>query len=215
MKNWQIILFSIISVADLTVIVLDMPRFITKPLILLSLFIFCFIQLRQQNKKHFLLLAALFFAFLGDVFLLGSGDVFFMLGLCSFLIMQITYCYIFFTQKMIGIQNRKWPVIGLVFILILFLIRFVPHTGTLMIPVTVYSISIVFMSIFAILRWKVRGYWWVVIGALSFMISDAVLGVNKFAISIPYGGLIVMSTYCFAQGCIVHGLLQNNYLSHS
>lgn len=207
MKKWQIILFSLISLADLAMIVLDMPRYVTKPLILLSLIVFVFMQLGDKWWDHLLLLIALFFAFLGDVFLLGNGDQFFMLGLGSFLIMQLTYCYIFFKQKMIGIHQRKWAVLFLIIILIFFLTQFVPQTGDLKIPVSIYTISIVLMAILAILRWKVNGYWWVVIGALLFMISDGVLGVNRFATSIPYGGLIVMATYSAAQGCIVHGLL--------
>jgi len=184
-----------------------MPRYVTKPLILLSLFIFTIIQLEGNWKDHVLLLIALVFAFLGDVFLLGNGDKFFMLGLGSFLIMQLTYCYIFFNQKMIGVHKRKWPVIFLVAVLLIFLFQFVPQTGRLKIPVSIYSISIVMMVILAILRWKVKGYWWVVIGAIFFMISDSVLGINRFVTAIPYGGIIVMFTYCIAQGFIVHGLL--------
>jgi len=207
MKKWQLILFVIISLADLTMIAFDLPRQLTKPLILSSLFIFSLIQLGARWKEFTLLLIALWFAFLGDVFLLGHGEQFFMLGLGSFLIMQLTYCYLFFKQKMIGVHQRKWPVLVLLLILILFMILFIPQTGALKVPVSIYSISIVFMAILAILRWKARGYWWVVIGAIFFMISDGVLGVNKFASAVPYAGLIVMATYCMAQGCIVHGLL--------
>lgn len=207
MKKWQILLFCMISLADLVMIFLEMPRHITKPLILLSLIVFSFIQLGPKWNEHLFLFSALVFAFSGDVFLLGNGDDNFIFGLGSFLLMQLIYCFIFYQQKMIGVHQRKWPVIGLIIILLFFLIRFIPETGSLKIPVSIYSVSIVLMTILAILRWKVNGYWWVVIGALFFMISDGVLGVNRFARAIPYGGLIVMLTYCLAQGCIVHGLL--------
>lgn len=207
MKQWQIIIFSIIALADLTMVYLEMPRNLTKPLIMISLFGFSFMQLEEKRIKNVIFFAALFFAFCGDVFLLKSGDTFFMFGLGSFLIMQILYCYIFYTQKMIGVHKRKWPVLVLLIILILFLVMFIPQMGSLKIPVTIYTVSIVLMTILAVLRWKSAGYWWVLIGAIFFMISDGVLGVNRFASPIAGGGLIVMATYCIAQCCIVHGQL--------
>ena len=146
MKTWQIILFSIISLADIAMVALDMPRYFTKPLILISLILISFIQLGSQWKKNRLFIIALVFAFLGDVFLLGRGDQFFMLGLGSFLIMHLMYCYLFFRQKMIGVHQRKWAVLPFLIILSLFLILFVPQTGALKIPVAIYSICLLYTS---------------------------------------------------------------------
>ena len=65
-------------------------RYITKPLILLSLIgYFLYSTQTVRHKVRWIFLAALVFAFAGDCFLIGEG--YFILGLGSFLIMQILY----------------------------------------------------------------------------------------------------------------------------
>lgn len=208
MKPLQIIAFIVIAVLDLYMVINDLPRVWTKPLLMLSLVVFSLFQLRQKSKDHLLFLTAQCFALFGDISLLGNGSLSFILGLGSFLIMQLLYAFVFFKQKAIGVHKRRLAigliiVIGLVFFKIL-----LPYTGHLMLPVILYNISILGMVIMALLRWKVSGYWLVVIGAILFLISDATLGYAKFVGPILHSGFIIMFTYSAAQLCIVHGYLK-------
>lgn len=207
MKPFQIICFIAIAAADLYMVVNHLPRYWTKPLIMLSLFVFSVIQLKGKLKEHILFLIAQCFAFFGDVFLLGSGSQYFIFGLASFLMTHILYAYVFYQQKGIGVHKHRFSIGLIILISCLFLANLLPYTAELMVPVIFYNLSIVGMAIFAVLRWKVKGYYFVVFGALLFMISDATLGYSKFVDRLSYSGFIVMLTYCFAQLFIAHGYL--------
>ncbi len=208
MKHWQIVIFLLILGADIFMIVNGMSRTITKPLILLSLFIFTLSTLGSTWKDHLLFIIGLVFAWLGDVFLLGDGNMFFILGLSSFLIMQLIYSIVFFRQKAIGIHKRKVQFIPVIGISVVFLFFLLPKVeATLYIPLILYCLSIMMMTILAILRWKVTGYKQVVVGALLFMFSDALLSVNKFGGPIEHAGIGVMLSYGLAQLFICHGYL--------
>jgi len=208
MKNWQIIIVILIIAADLVMIYLSMSRTMTKPLILCSLLIFTLLSLKDEWKDHFLFLTGLVFAWLGDVALLGSGDLYFGLGLSSFLIMQLIYALVFYRQKAIGIHQRKWQVIPVVVVSIFFLFYLLPNVeSVLKIPVVIYNLSIMLMVILAILRWKVTGYKLVVAGALCFMFSDALLGFTKFSSPVSHSGIGIMLSYGLAQLFICHGYL--------
>lgn len=208
MKRIHIVIFIVIAALDLYMVVNNLPRYWTKPLLMLSLILWSTIQLKGKVRDHKVFLVAQCFAFLGDVFLLGDGNTFFILGLGSFLVMQFLYAYVFYRQKGIGFHKHRLPV-GLIMVVgFLFLAMLLPHTGQLKIPVIVYNLSIMGMVIFAILRWKVKGYYLVVIGAVLFLISDATLGYAKFVDQVSYSGFIVMLTYSAAQLCIVNGYLK-------
>lgn len=208
MKAFQIIIFIVIAVLDLYMVVNDLPRIWTKPLLMLSLLVFSLIQLREKAKAHLVFLIAQCFALLGDISLLGNGSLSFMLGLGSFLIMQLLYAFVFFKQRAIGVHKQRLAIglilaVGIVFFKIL-----IPHTGDLLLPVILYNVSILGMVIMAVLRWKVSGYWLVIVGAILFLISDATLGYAKFVGPILHSGFIIMFTYSAAQLCIVHGYLK-------
>ncbi|XP_065557558.1 lysoplasmalogenase TMEM86A-like isoform X2 [Artemia franciscana] len=53
-------------------------------------------------------------------------------------------------------------------------------------------------------RWRLIS----ALGSVLFLLSDAVLGVNKFLTPIPYGEFIVMMTYYGAQLCISLGTFE-------
>ena len=78
-------------------------RWVTKPLIMISLAYFYY---KSANKFDKLFFAALVFALIGDSFLLFDIPNFFLFGLGSFLIMQILYSIVFLRQRA-GSTNRK------------------------------------------------------------------------------------------------------------
>jgi uncharacterized membrane protein YhhN len=108
-----------------------------------------------------------------------------------------------------GIQKVRlaFPIIlsgtGLVFVLY-------PVLGELKIPVMVYAIVLVVMTLNALLRLGKTtspSFWMVFVGALLFMASDSLLAINKFLDPLPFGNIWVMTTYMSAQYLIVKGLI--------
>ncbi len=165
------------------------------------------------------LLIALVFSWIGDVILLFTelGEIYFILGLVSFLTAHIIYCVLFNKQNRIRKkQNKPFFIFGSVLIAI-YLIGMVsflmPHLGELQIPVSVYASVISIMLLFAFngfLVWEKPGNALVFLGALLFVISDSILAVNKFYAPIPKSSFFIMLTYLLAQYLIVVGILKLN-----
>jgi uncharacterized membrane protein YhhN len=162
--------------------------------------------------------AALIFSWMGDVLLLFPN--LFLYGLGAFLMAHI--CYI------IGFKvAQKNPfVIGQVNFIRLFFLNLPIYIlaaftyylirgglGQMKIPVIVYLIVIVMMATTArerYLKTNSGSFWQVMIGAILFLISDAVLAINMFFSSFSESGVIVMGTYITAQLLIVKGVLAHS-----
>ncbi len=203
-----LLVFLGICIFDILVMIIYPPiRIVSKPLILLSLIYFFVINC---GYKYLLFLTGLVFALLGDVFLIFSGEMYFMLGLGSFLIMQIIYSINFFKQ---GIQINLVKGIGILIALAvtIFLILYLKaNLGDLLVPVIVYAFTIWTMVTGAILRKNsLPGYSVLVLGALLFMVSDGVLAYGKFVSSFAGQGIIVMTTYMAAQYFIVTSMVKS------
>jgi len=191
-------------------------RWISKPLIMISLISYYFFSTRDRSLFNVVFFAGLIAALLGDVFLLLNGEKYFLLGLGSFLIMQVIYIFTFIK----GSYHRSTSkgLIALVFLvtLIYFLKLLWPHLDAMAIPVSIYSLIIVVMAISALMRNKnLTGYNWVLGGAILFMISDGFIAWNKFMTPVALGGIIVMSTYILAQYFILMGMLKGVYSTRS
>lgn len=165
------------------------------------------------------LLAALVFSWIGDVILLFTdlGEIYFILGLVSFLISHILLCVLFNKQNKIRKKQNKALFISGSVLIALYLIGMVsvlmPNLGTLEIPVTVYASIISIMLLFAfngLLVWEKPGNYLVFLGALFFVASDSILAVNKFYAPIPKSSFFIMLTYLLAQYLIVLGVLRLN-----
>lgn len=177
---------------------------VAKPMIVCSLLGFYIAQHQPQSKRMLLaLIAALF----GDIFLLFPGDAFFTLGLASFLVMQLLYISIFFTQKSTSFTPA---VVSIAFIPLLFCLTFlvfaIPSLENLKIPVIVYALAISLMNSMALLRSRsLAGYLSVAMGSAFFILSDLLLAYNKFFQPTPFGHDMVMLTYMLAQWLIITG----------
>jgi uncharacterized membrane protein YhhN len=64
-------------------------------------------------------------------------------------------------------------------------------------------ISLMFIS--AYFRKRVDGYYYVIIGAAIFIVSDSLIAINKFVSPFLYSNELVLITYIFAQFLIVFG----------
>ena len=192
--------------------------YISKPLLMIALG-FHFWSNRKQNSYTNLILLGLFFAFLGDTFLMlrfgeTNQELFFLLGLGSFLITQL--CYFLAFWKYAGsngfLKKQPWVVLP-------FLIYFVWNTYNLWydmptafrLPVMVYSGVITMMAVSCFNLYKAIPqipFQYLLIGVLLFVISDSLIGISQFKkAAIPYTGFLIMSTYIAAQYLIVKGSL--------
>ena len=169
--------------------------YITKPTTTFIILLYALRYRKKELKNYNLRIClGLFFCLVGDTLLLF--DTYFIFGLVSFLIGHLCFLVAFYGQ-----QGFKWPKsIGLLLILTAITILYLcfPNLGVLKIPVFAYVGVIVLMSWQGIalqqnnLRSNFRRVGWAVV---LFMFSDSLLALNKFYLSIPYSGLLILSTY--------------------
>lgn len=210
--------FPIVFVLETIAIILDSRelQLISKPLIVPSVLVFYFFNQPTRNKVF---LFAMFFCWLGDVFLMFEQvhELSFMLGLGAFLIGHLNFilCYRQLrSEKGEGLNNPQklrfsFPVflIGTGLITVLY-----PELGDLKIPVIVYALVLSLMVIQAIFRYgftSSKSFWLMTLGALSFMLSDSLLAINKFFQPLPNAGLSIMITYMLAQCFITLGAVEH------
>lgn len=188
-SDWCLRLFYVDAVLELLAPwVFPDARYVTKPLLMLLLAGFVGLESKP-------LLVVLFFAWLGDVFLLIPGDnpLFFQLGLGSFLFMQFAYIRLFHLRSR-GFWH--WALLPIAIYVVSLLSFLWPHLAEgLRIPVLVYAVALGAMLYFGIKLSDQVIFW----GALLFVISDSLLALGKFYYAIPGNSFWVMSTYILAQ----------------
>ena len=176
---------------------------------MISLFLYYFVSTKKINTLFSL---GLFFSFLGDVFLLGSGELYFILGLLSFLIAHVFY--IIMVVKMLSKVKWKLLVIASIPFVIVFcslLYILYDSLGEMKIPVIIYSLTISVFGIVSLLlhlQKKVSSSIILVVGVLFFITSDSILAVNLFHLQHPYFPLLIMMTYVLAQFLICRFVIQ-------
>lgn len=195
-------------------------HFVTKPLLMPVLLLLLIFTHTPTNGKQ-LILAGLFFSWLGDVLLLfeNKGAFFFIAGLASFLITHLCYIGYFIKIKAAHpslLRKNPWIaalVAGYGVSLVMFLL---PYLGDMKIPVAIYAVVICNMVIFSLhvfnrLNRPSNGLF--ITGALLFTASDSMLAINKFYSPFAGAGILIMLTYCAAQLLIVWGLIKRRHLT--
>ena len=189
-------------------------KVITKPLLMTILMIYVY-HYKRENKNLNLLITALLFALLGDIFLIHLDIMsFFILGLGSFLVVHI--CYIVLFLKSFKKINQHCDKLMNLFRIIIILLSLVFYTvmykyfGSLLIPSTLYMIVIMIMFLSGTFRNKnyhSNNYFSVVLGCTCFLLSDASLTISKFYSHFYLDELLIITTYMVAQMLIVFGLV--------
>jgi uncharacterized membrane protein YhhN len=186
-------------------------RIITKPLIILSLMIYYSFVVENENHIY---LAALFFCFLGDIFLIFNTELNFILGLVSFLIGHILFIVIVvkLLTKSTGIQK----IISLLPFTILFaglMYLLKDNLGGMLIPVIVYGLTISAFGVVALLNYMTEKSVTNLVllgGALFFILSDSIIALGKFLQYEKYFPLLIMTTYILAQYLICKFMIQKS-----
>ncbi|MBO9634186.1 MAG: lysoplasmalogenase [Chitinophagaceae bacterium] len=213
-KAW-LYLFLLDVMADLVAVYLGCTslRYATKPLLMLLLLGWFASYYLQDKRGRMLVIWALLFSCGGDTLLMftSNNELFFILGLVSFLVAHIFYLLFFIRVKKQNRPGKPWhPVIVflmLVYIGVLFYIL-KPGAGALKVPVLIYASVLGAMLLSAIHAFhfpaQLAGAFCVT-GAMLFVLSDSLLALDKFHQSIKAAPLLVMTTYSLAQLLLVTG----------
>jgi uncharacterized membrane protein YhhN len=220
LKQLLLIIFVCLSVADLLAVTVPFPtlEWICKPL-LMPVLLLHFLQERSDTKGfHRYIAWGIFFSTFGDSFLLkGDEELFFMLGLGSFLVAHIFY--------IIGFRKLYQPPAGkatamslsgnfplamalLAYGVLLYSALYPKLDAVLKVAVLVYASAITLMALSCLaLRPQLSKQVFspLMVGASLFVLSDSCIAVNRFLMPLPYSGLIIMSTYIVAQYLIAKG----------
>ena len=215
-KILPLIAFMLFCLIDFFGIYLDKQMMVdfAKPMLMITLFWYYYSNAKKLNK-YFVL--GLFFSFLGDILLLGTGEMYFVFGLLFFLIAHVFYIII--VLKIIQITKPKEFIIASVPFLLLFLVLMnvlYAGLGAIKIPVIIYAITISFFGIVSLILYlqaKTKISLLLLVGVLTFITSDTILALNLFYKKQSFYPLLIMMTYVLAQYLICRFVLKLNQQS--
>jgi uncharacterized membrane protein YhhN len=149
-------------------------------------------------------LLALAFSLVGDIALLTATEGRFLVGVGAFFVTHVAYVWaILETPTPAGFP---WWLLAAVPAVLLLHARFGRHivrlAGEQRGPVFVYQLALVTLLLVA--AWK--GDWLVLLGCFLFVVSDTLLGYDRFVAEKRWAPVTVMVTYQVAQTLIVVGL---------
>lgn len=191
----------------------DALQLLLKPLLvctLLGTFISETTGISSPFKKW--MIGALIGSVGGDTLLMFANykELYFILGLISFLIAHIFYILCFHSIKVKTSIPGRWYTAIIVGVYYFFIMSFLlPHLGVLKVPVLIYGIVISFMLLLAMHLYELPDHQTariILTGAIFFVVSDSILAINKFYHPVVWGGWAIMSTYVLAQWLLVRGI---------
>ncbi|WP_300300301.1 lysoplasmalogenase [Ferrovibrio sp.] len=148
---------------------------------------------------------ALLFSAAGDVFLAVDRVGLFVPGLASFLLAHLVYLWQFVARRPRPMRLpvlRRLVALGILAGITIMLALLTPGLGKLLASVYAYIAAIAAMALAAT---ALPGRPLVMLGAISFMVSDSLIALDKFVAPIPFVGPAIWITYVAAQVMIVLG----------
>ena len=168
-----------------------------------------------------LYLMALFFSWLGDLFLIPSGTAFFITGIAAFWVTQLLYCRLMLTY----LKGHLWeqlkkkkalpPLLLLGGSLVAMLVLMFPRLGVLQIPVTLYALTLCTTGFLGVLIALEKGSIkaiYLATGCLLFVISDSMIAFDSFYFTQKIFSPWVMATYIPAQFLIATFLAKKEFI---
>ena len=207
-----LLVFLTVSFLDIVGILYKIPVLIHifKPLILLSLITLYALSVSKINKMYVL---ALICSILGDVFLMFEGELYFIIGLISFLLAHLLFINIVIKEiKKNTIKNIIIAAFPFVIVFSLLIFRLKNSLGGMLFPVIIYGITIATFGTVSLINFREKKSMksiFMLFGAIIFMISDSVLAINKFYEQAHIFEIIVMATYVLAQYFIYRAMILN------
>ncbi len=212
------LLFAVIVLVELTGRFMDRIQleYVVKPLIMIWIATY-FLLYKQKKQFTIPVLIAFFFSWVGDNFLMFSGnnELYFFAGVGGFFVAQLTYIYTFATFSEVNVRgpiqkNRLLIIPFLVYVAGIYLLLFPGLEGLMKPIILVYALSLMGMSMMALNRKGRVGqasFRLVFVGSLLFLISDSMIALNKFYHEFTLAGFWIMITYIAAQYLIMRGLI--------
>ena len=184
--------FSAVAAADslLAAAGRDRERWLTKPLLMPAL-----MPGRSRATQR-----ALALSWAGDVALLASGDAAFQAGLVSFLASHLAWISALRQQPGAG-RLRANPALAVPPLAAAVAVNAClwPRTGSLRVPVVVYSAALLAMVLTALDQGSPAA----TVGGMLFLVSDSLLALSKFGVTdLPGGDGLVMATYSAGQALL-------------
>lgn len=153
-----------------------------------------------HETTRVLLITALLFSAAGDISLSFKGEKSFLLGIANFLVAHLVYIILFAQHS--STRSGDWWVYPLLAIFAIgMVVVLFPKLGKMKIPVLVYISVIMVMGVYANM-WKGPNERILLIGAVVFMFSDAMIAIDRFVSPVGGSKYFVMSTYYVAQAMI-------------
>jgi uncharacterized membrane protein YhhN len=206
------ILFLLATTANLAGHLLEISQLadISKVALMPILILWVFASKPKERHMKAFLPIALFFSWLGDIFLIF--DHLFIPGLGSFLIAQVLYAIVFFRSVGGKLYQPTLRIIPYLFYGAMFFYVMLPEAGNLKVPIILYGLTLLIMGFLSLTRQSQASnvsFLLVVMGSTLFIVSDSLIAVGMFLNRLPYHSFWVMSTYAVAQLLIVQGLLKD------
>jgi uncharacterized membrane protein YhhN len=192
-------------------------QFVSKPSLMLILLVYFTANARSLSRLKYAVMLALFFSWLGDIFLLleKQNPRLFIFGLGSFLAAHLCYIVYFHqikTRNSVKTRLKILPSLAvLIYVLSLFILL-APNLGNLRLPVAFYTLTLAAMLLASIHAFDFRKHDFArlcVAGTSLFVLSDSLLAINRFYQPFAFAGIFIMLTYAVAQFLITVGALKN------
>ena len=207
--GWLTALCALLAIAGATSVA-DLPwlHMAFKPAATLAIIAFAWPRGRGTPVRRRWLLAGLGMSLVGDVALMWPQGG--LPGLVRFLRAHLAYLAAFTRERRLG----AWPVAFVLYALVagaVLVVLWPSVPAALRVPVAVYVVALASMAAQALVvarrahdgtpgaRRRARV---LAVGGALFVLSDALLATNKFAMPLPLASLWVLSTYWAAQWCI-------------
>ena len=170
----------------------------------------------MESRTIRLLVIAQLLGCAGDIFLISSDFIAFILGLVGFLVGHIFYCINFGGQSWKGLKPGQWAIaIAVMAVAVAGLLLAIGVKGTFLAPFAVYGFMLM-MLIFSGFAGVIRGLknpatWWIItVGGILFALSDSLIAVQTFGTPSVLLEFLVMVTYVIAQCLLAWGGIRLN-----
>ncbi|WP_257388477.1 lysoplasmalogenase [Tahibacter caeni] len=185
-------------------------HYVAKPASTLLVALLAWRAVDAQPAYRRAVLAGLLLSTLGDIWLMLPWDLF-VAGLVSFLLAHLAYLYAF--TRLVPLAPLRWPFAAYAALaagIVLLLWSHLP--AALRAPVLVYVAALATMAAQAAVVATQRASASRIAaaaGGLSFVVSDALLAIDRFHTPLPYAALWVLASYWLAQFLIGRSVWQS------
>jgi uncharacterized membrane protein YhhN len=191
-------------------------RFISKPSLMLILLVYFWANAGTRARLKYLIMLALFFSWLGDIFLLleKQNPRLFIYGLGSFLVAHLFYIAYFYQIRAKNPVEKRLKILPSIAVLIYVVSLFAmlaPHLGNLRLPVAFYTLTLATMLLASIHAFDFQKHDFArlcLAGTCLFVVSDSLLAINRFYQPFAFAAIFIMLTYAIAQFLITVGALE-------